>query len=287
VAEWPSGRVAEWGRRIGIVLVLVAIGSAYWWGPLVLRRMQFFTVRRVEVRGTRYLASREIVRRMALGSTASVFDDLGELERRISAHGGVRSAHLSRSLPGTLVADVVEVEPVALAEGPDGLIPLAGDATPLPYDLQVAPVDVPVVRSAEAPLVSALATLQSADIGLFGDVSAARVGKNEVVLELPRGRVRLALPADPEKIRIVSIVRRDIEQHGGTWQELDGRFRGWVVVRRAMGNGQSGMEKPVTPPRASTRPPVRSRPSPVRIRRRIALRPLPIAHCPLPVSRNA
>ena len=47
------------------------------------------------------------------------------------------------------------------------------------------------------------------------------------------GRVRLGLPVDPEVVRSVSAVRRDLAASGRQWRELDGRYRGWIVVRRA------------------------------------------------------
>ena len=240
-ADGQTGRRADGqtGRRAGVVKLVVmivagaSIVTSYWWGPSILRRMDFFAVRRVEVRGTRYLAPRDVIRRMALAARASVFDDLDAIERRITSQSGIERARVSRRLPGTLVVEVGEVEPVALAEGPGGLIPLAADATPLPYDLQVAPVDVPVVQNAEPVLVKALATVQAADANLFRDVGSARSGRGEVVLELPQGRVRLATPVDPDKVQVVSMVRADIAGHGGNWQELDGRFQKWVVVRTA------------------------------------------------------
>ena len=226
----------DWARagRVAAVTALAAgILTSWWWGPRVLRRLDFFAVRRVEVHGTRYLTPRDVVQRLALPKTASVFDDLGDLERRVASQSGVRRATVSRRLPGTLVVQLSEVEPVALAQGPEGLIPLAADGTPLPYDLRTAPVDVPVVRSADPPLVKALAVVQSADAGLFGDVASARAGRNEIVLELTHGRVRLATPVDPDKVQIVSMVRGDLAKQGGTWEELDGRFSKWVVVRKA------------------------------------------------------
>ena len=216
-----------------MIVALASIVTSYWWGPLLLRRMDFFAVRRVEVRGTRYLAPRDVVRRMALASPASVFDDLDAIERRITSQSGIERARVSRRLPGTLVVEVSEVEPVALAEGPNGLIPLAADAAPLPYDLETAPVDVPVVQNAEPDLVKALATVQAADANLFRDVGSARSGRGEIVLELPQGRVRLATPVDPDKVQIVSMVKADIANRGGNWIELDGRFSKWVVVRKA------------------------------------------------------
>jgi hypothetical protein len=43
-------------------------------------------------------------------------------------------------------------------------------------------------------------------------------------------------------VRSVSAVRRDLDGRGQAWGELDGRFRGWVVVR-----GDGAKSAPVRP----------------------------------------
>ncbi len=219
--------------RVLALIVLVLIITSYWLLPLALRPLRFFAVRRVEVTGTRYLAVDDVVEGMGLGPKASVFDDLGSLERRLDAMSGVAHARVTRRLPGTIEVNVTEVEPVALAESPNGLVPLARDATPLPYDVVKAPVDAPIVHAAQRPLVTALATVQGTDLELFADIVSARIAGNEVDLDVANGRVRLDLPVDPEVVRSVSSVRRDLSDRGTEWRELDGRFKGWVVVRRA------------------------------------------------------
>ena len=228
--------------RVLVAIVMVLILTSYWLLPLALRPMTFFAVRRVEVTGTRYLAADDVVRGMGLGPRASVFDDLGSIERRLASMSGVAHAKVTRRLPGTLEVNVSEVEPVALAESPGGLVALAKDASPLPYDVVRAPVDAPIVHAAQRPLALALAAVQGADLELFADIVSARLAGNEVDFDVAKGRVRLGLPVDPEVVRSVSSVRRDLEGRGTEWRELDGRFKGWIVVRRAE-------VRPVTPAR--------------------------------------
>ncbi|HEY2806936.1 MAG TPA: FtsQ-type POTRA domain-containing protein [Gemmatimonadales bacterium] len=249
--------------RVLVLGVLVLVVASYWWLPMVLRPMRFFAVRRVEVGGTRYLAVDDVVRGMGLRAEASVFDDLGSVEQRLESLGGIAHATVTRRLPGTLDVTVTEIEPVALAEGPSGLIALAKDARPLPYDVVKSPVDAPIIRDAERPLVEALAAVQASDLELYADIASARAIGNEVVLDVAKGRVRLRLPVDPEVVRSVSSVRRDLGQSGTEWRELDGRYRGWVVVRRDVGNRESGIgnhkPQPQPKPRArAARPPRRA-----------------------------
>lgn len=221
-------------RRVVIVAAVPVVVGAYWWGPLALGQFGFFAVRRIEVVGARYLAPATVIGALGLKRGASVWTDLGALEQRVTSLGGIASVSVSRHLPATLRVEVTEAEPVALAAGPSGLVPVGTDGRPLPYDPATAPVDAPVVERAAPPLIAALAEVESADPALFGDISAARTDGGAgggVVLELDNGRLLLGTPVDPAVLRAMSAVRRDLGSRGRSWEELDGRFRGWVVVR--------------------------------------------------------
>ena len=219
-------------KLMAVVLVTAGLVAVPWWGPWTLGHFRYFAVQRVEVIGTRYLAPATIVTALALQRDASVWSDTKAMERRVEALGGVRSAGISRHLPGTLVVSVAEVEPVALAEGPAGLVAVDVRGRPLPYDPAVVPVDAPVVDRADARILAALALVRATDLGLFADIAAARAAAGgAVVLELEAGRLRIATPLDPAVVRAMSAVRRDLAAHGQGWAELDGRFHGWVVVR--------------------------------------------------------
>ena len=266
--------------RVAVVLVVL---SAYWWMPMALRPLSFFEVRRVEVRGTRYLSPSAVVVAMGLRPGASTFDNLHDLERRLSSMGGIAGAKVSRVLPATLILDLSEVEPVALAEGPDGLVPVSHDGRPLPYDVTEAPVDAPIVAVADRVLLEALKQVQATDLGLFTDVAAARSQAGELVLDMTRGRLRLDVPVDPEIVRSVSAVRRTLDSLRVSWRELDGRFRGWVVVRKDGKTAGRQDGTPVARPAAVRRALPAARRQPVR--RRVALavscRPAVLPSCRL------
>jgi len=229
-------------RRVALAVLVFGACAAPWWGPAVMRPLSFFAVRRVEVVGARYLSPDAVVRALALGDPASVWDDRGVLERRLRAMPGVAEARVERRLPGMLRVTVREVEPVALAEGPDGLVPVGGDGHPLPYDPASAPVDAPVLERVGPVVLAALVQIQLTDPGLFADVSAARESRGGAVeLELKDGIVRLGTPVEPEVVRSVSAVRRDLEVRSTLWRELDARFHGWVIVRpRAAATATAG-----------------------------------------------
>lgn len=224
-------------RRAALVVAgALLAGAAPWWGPPLLRRFSFFAVRRVEVVGVRYLAPTQVVAAMGLRAHASVWSSLPVLERRLVALPGVAAAKVSRRLPSTLQVAVTEVEPVALAVGPSGLVPVGRDGRPLPYDPATTPVDAPVVKRGDTRVLEALDVVRVSDPRLFGALTAARADDEaggEVVLELERGRVRLGTPVDPAVVRAVVAVARDLAHLGRPWRELDGRFKGWVIVRPA------------------------------------------------------
>jgi len=218
-----------WLARGAVVLALL---SAWWWLPVSLRPLSFFAVRQIEVRGTRYLSPQAVVVAMGLRPRASVFDNLHDVERRLTDVVGIAGAKVVRILPATLRVEISEVEPVALAEGPDGLVPVAADGRPLPYDVIQSPVDAPIVSAADRELLEALKQVQATDLGLYADVAAARSQGGELVLDMTRGRLRLDVPVDPEVVRSVSAVRRTLDSLQVSWREIDWRFKAWVVVRK-------------------------------------------------------
>ena len=226
----------RWGR-VALVAGAAVVVLSPLWGPPALRPFRFFAVRRVELVGVRYLSPDLVTGALGLRKDASVWDRLGPLAARIRALPGVAEAKVTRRLPAALRVEVREVEPVALASGPEGLVPVGPDARPLPYDPTRVAVDAPVMASAERPLVAALAAVRAAEPGFFGEVASARAGPaGSLELDVEGrggGRVRLALPVDAAVVQAVAAVERTLAARSEAWQELDGRYAGWVVVRRA------------------------------------------------------
>jgi len=184
---------AKW---VVVAVAMAGLVSVPWWGPWTLGHFRFFAVQRVEVDGARYLAPATIVAALALKPGASVWSNRTEMERRVGALAGVRSASVSRHLPYTLVVAVVEVEPVALAEGPAGLVAVDESGRPLPYDPVVVPVDVPVVERADATdSGSARDGAGHRPRPVCGYRAARAAAGGAVVLELEAGRLRVRDPA--------------------------------------------------------------------------------------------
>lgn len=216
-------------------VLLAAAVSAPWWGGALLRRSSYFAVRQVEVVGARYLAPAEVTRRLGLSDAdANVWVDLDRVEEAVRRIPGVAEASVSRRLPGTLVVRVREQEPVALADGPAGLVAVAEDGTPLPYEVAGGAVDAPLIARPDGRLTRGLAVVRSNDPALFARVSAATLEPlGGLTVHVAEGRIRLDVPVDAGTVRAMAAVRRDLAARGIAWREVDGRFRGWVVVRPA------------------------------------------------------
>lgn len=214
------------------MLVGAGLCAAPLWAPVLLRQSSYFAVRSVQVVGARYLAPATVARALGLAPSANVWSPLGPLTARMRAMPGIVDASVTRDLPSTLVVRVRERQPIAMADGPDGMVALDENGQPLPYDVTRPAVDAPFVRRADPVLARALAAVQQVDPALFADVSAADLDGG-VVLVLRGGRVRLSTPVDPDQVRAVSAVRRELAGRGAGWSELDGRFAALVVVRRA------------------------------------------------------
>src|SRR6185295_18047399 len=79
---------------LGIVLLLV-VGSPFW-APLVMRRMAFFHVHRIEVVGAHYIAPSDILTRLKVDTMASVWDPTAPLVARVITHAEVEHAEVRR-----------------------------------------------------------------------------------------------------------------------------------------------------------------------------------------------
>ena len=214
------------------ILSGLALLAALWWGgPRLLRRLDFFRVRRIEITGARYLAPKTITAALALGPHASVFDDLDVMERRLRVLPAVKAAQVGRRLPGTLTVSLAETEPVALIQRRGALTPVDERGRVLPYDpAQVAP-DLPIATSADSGLTRVLATVRTEDPTLFGRITSAARVRDDVVLDVQGRRFWFSATATAEDVRAVTAVAQDLARQQRSYRELDGRFAGQVIVR--------------------------------------------------------
>jgi cell division protein FtsQ len=212
---------------------LVAGAVAAWFGgPPLLRGLDFFRVRRIEVHGARHMQPDAIASALRLSADASVFDDLEELGTQVQALPGIAAAEVGRRLPGTLEVTISEEAPVAIAPGEGAMRMIGADGDVLPFDPAYSAPDLPVTFAPDSALAGLLARLQAADRALFGQIAAARRRQDHIVLEVGGRRILVMPDASAEEIRAVMAVAQDLARNGRPYAELDGRFAGQVVVRR-------------------------------------------------------
>jgi cell division septal protein FtsQ len=226
--------VAERRLKRGWVVLAALIGGAALWfaAPAVLRHVEFFRVRRVEMQGLQYLDAAKVIAAARLSRTASVFDDPDAIAQRVRALPGVSDAQVGRRLPGTLRIRLEEAEPVALTPKGDRLAMVDARGAVLPFDPLASAPSLPVLIGGGALVAGALARTRDYDPGLFARIDAAwRVGP-DVVFEVAGRWLWFDPQLTAEDIRAVTAVEQALARQGRPYAELDGRFAGQVVVRR-------------------------------------------------------
>jgi cell division septal protein FtsQ len=227
--------VAERGLRRSLWLVGGCVVAAAVWlvVPFGLRHLEFFRVRRVEIVGLQYLDAAKVVGAAEIPPRASVFDDLEPVATRLRALRGVAGAEVSSRAPGTLRIELREVQPVALTPRGDRLAIVNGRGEVLPFDPLGSAPDLPVLIGGGELVARALARAKEFDPGLFARIDAAwRVGP-DVVFEVGGRWFWFSSGLTAEDIRAVTAVEQALARNGRVYQELDGRFAGQVIVRRA------------------------------------------------------
>jgi len=227
----PTIHAIRW-RLVGVAAAGLALLAAPWWGPHVLSHLSFFRVRNVEVSGYRYLAPDDVVKRLRLDSTSSVWADLGELERRVEMHPQVKSATVDRDLPGTLVVRVTENSPIAYVQTNGGLRAVDKDGRFLPIDPTRIAIDLPVLAKADTVLLHLLANVKSVSPALFGEISdIRRTGGTDIALTLSTAQVRALASISAQRLADIIPVEADLARRKARVTELDLRFRDQVIAR--------------------------------------------------------
>jgi cell division protein FtsQ len=220
-----------------LIVLLVPI-----WGPMLLRRLSFFRVRRVEVAGVRYVEPREILDRLRIDTMASVWDDTEPLVARVSGHPLIRDVEIERRLPGTLVVRLVEHAPVALVATPNGFRAFDERGVALPIDPTVTDVNAPIMARVDTALLRFLADARLGAPGLYARLSEVRreptvagstlrASGGDVVLVLDSVPVRAAPDITLERLTDIELVERDLARRRLRPVELDLRYRDQVIAR--------------------------------------------------------
>ncbi len=231
----PSAEPPRWRKRartLGLLAAALVLLASPWWGRAILRRMEFFRVRRVVIEGARYASPDEIVSRLKVDTTASIWDDVSPLVARVREHPQVRDVRIGRRLPGTLVVRVTENPPVALVNTAKGLVVTDATGDALPVDPTRTDVDLPVLASRDTLLLRLLGEVRAEVPALFARVSEARRGnRGDVILVLNEHRILARPDVTMDRLAEVLSVELDLARRGRTVTELDLRFKDQVVAR--------------------------------------------------------
>jgi cell division septal protein FtsQ len=214
----------------GIGLLLLA-GSPFW-SPLVMRRMAFFRVRRVEILGTHYIAPGDILSRIHVDTTASVWDPTAPITARVLRHPAVQTVVVRRRLPGTLVVEITEHAPVALVSGSNGLQVYDARGVALPVDPASVTVDAPVLMARDTTVLRLLGAMKQRMPSLYARVNTVRrVGRDELILQLKSTPVRAMQNVTLERLAEVEPVEADLSRKQLRIAEIDLRYRDQVIAR--------------------------------------------------------
>jgi cell division septal protein FtsQ len=242
-------RLRNIGWRIPAgVLALTVLVAIPWWGPPLLSQLGYFHVRQVEIDGAVYVQPSRIIGRMKVDTTMSIWMNLSPIERRVASDPQVQSVAIERKLPGTLVVRLVENAPVALVEGGSQgkgadaemrVVDARGRA--LPIDPSRTNIDLPVVESADPPVLKLLADVRTREPRLYAQISSVHRGgskgsataasRDELDVALPSVMVRAMIGVSAERLADVIPVEADLARRHARVAELDLRYRDQVIAR--------------------------------------------------------
>ena len=231
-SEQP-GRSRRWRWALLAVGVLVLATSPLW-GPRALRRLAFFRVRRVEILGARYTPPAELLDRLRVDTTRSVWDPLPPLEARIRSHAQIESVTVTLKLPGTLVVEVTERHPVALVNGAGGLLAVDERGRRLPLDPSRTPIDAPIVTAPprDTTVYHLLGAMQREAPAMYARLSSIRAsGTDELVLQFSNLPVRAMTNVTLARLGDILPVERDLLRRDLRASEIDLRYRDQVIAR--------------------------------------------------------
>jgi cell division protein FtsQ len=214
----------------GIVLLLAA--TSRFWGPLLMRRMDYFRVRRVEIVGARYVAPSDILAKLHVDTTASVWDPTAALVARVASHPEIQHVVVRRKLPGTLVIEVTERVPVALVPAGNELRVYDERGVALPIDPARVDVDAPVLRERDVQLLRLLSRIKRTMPTFYARVSEVRrTGRDEILLVLDKEPVRVMQDVSLERLAEIAPVEEDLARKQLRVAEIDLRYRDQVIAR--------------------------------------------------------
>ncbi len=237
MSDEPQGRhrFTFLPRRFKLALVgivgLLALAAPLW-APLLLRRMAFFHVRRVEILGSRYLAPSDILDRLHVDTTVSVWDPTAPLAARVQSDPEIERVAIRRKLPGTLVVEITERTPVALVPANGGFRVYDARGIPLPIDPARVTIDAPVLMQRDTALLRLLGAMRDRMPAMYARVTTIqRTADGELLFQFPLQPVRTMQDVTLDRLAEVEPVEADLLRKQLRVAEIDLRYRDQVIAR--------------------------------------------------------
>lgn len=247
-------------KGLGFLLLVGLTMATTLGGPRALEAvgdLELFLVEEVAVEGNRYLDSEEIKARAAIHSEAGIWDDKDPIVARLREHPGVLDARVKRRIPGKLILEITEREPIALLPDPV-LVPVDVEGRVLPIDPAVHQLDLPLIhpvreggRSEEIRLtpvqirgltaeLKSVGELDPRVLGSISELSLDAWGDLSLYLEDPRVVLLYHPPLTARDLSDGLTVLADaIRRHSDRRiTAVDLRFADQVVVRSTSLNGR-------------------------------------------------
>ena len=227
-----GSRFSRWRLVLGAAVLLMLLASPLW-VPRTLAHLAFFRVRKVEVLGLRYAPAAEVLARLRVDTTRSVWDPLDPLAARVMAHPQIESAVVTRKLPGTLVVEVTERRPVALVPVGAELRAVDERGVTLPLDPSRTPVDAPVITTPpDVRVYHLLGQMQREAPRLYARISSIRPADGgDLLLQVGDVPVRTMTSVTLARLSDIEPVERDLARRQLRAAELDLRYRDQVIAR--------------------------------------------------------
>ena len=219
-------------RYLAGIIIAAALVTAPRWGRATMHGMTYFHIRKLEIRGVRYLQPSDVVARLRVDTLRSIVDDIAPLEARLRSHPQVADVAITRRFPGTLVVTIKENMPVALVPRGDGLQPYDSAGRALPIDPSRANLDLPVLTSPDRGALRLIGELRATDPKMFDLISEVVLDGRDLVFTLNSSlRVRASAGVAPQRFRDIFPVESDLARRNERAAELDIRYRDQVVAR--------------------------------------------------------
>ncbi len=245
-------------KRLFIVIqIAAALGAAVVGAFLLTERFAIpnrFRIARIEVKGNNFLSEGEVREMLgpALGGNL-ISADLEGLRSNLAASPWVGGAVVRRELPDTLLVDVTERFPIALAEA-DQLYVM--DASGELIDLlgpRTAGFDLPVIRGLRAVSIDVRrdrarrASVLLDDLGdLSSEVSEISVDRSGDLLVVLRGDgsvLKLAEPPYRKRVLSFLALRQRLRERCPDAEYFDLRFKDRIYAKSASGDLNSDLTR--------------------------------------------